>query len=215
MRLLDALIGSQIRRPSGLLGRLLGHLMAQEHRPLTRWALDLLRPGTGDHLIDLGCGGGMAIRMAAEAAPGGRVIGLDYSRAMAGQARARNRALIAGRRAAVVQGSVAALPFPDGSFDHAYSIETFYFWPSPVADLGEVRRVLRPGGRVTLAMDISREGPDPAAIAANAERLGFTVYSREELETTLRLAGFTDVTTAAQPGRGKGWLAATGTRPQP
>lgn len=213
MRVLDRLIGSQIRRPSGPLGWLLGHLMAQEHRPLTDWTLDFLGLDPAGHLLDIGCGGGMAIQMAAARAESGRVVGVDYAPRMAAQARRRNRALIRAGRAEVVLGSVSALPFPDGAFDQAYSIETFYFWPDPEADLREVLRVVRPGGRVALSMDISLERQDRDAIADNASRLGFTVYDRATVEAVLLAAGFADVSSVAEPSRGKGWLCVRGTRP--
>lgn len=215
MRLLDALIGSQIRRPSGWLGRLLGHLMAHEHRPLTAWAFEPLRLSGARRTLDLGSGGGMAMRMAADQAPDALVVGIDYARAMAAQSAARNRERIRQGRAAVIHGSVAALPFATGAFDAAYAIETFYFWPDPAADLREVRRTLRAGGRLALAMDISREGPDPTAIVDNASRLGFAVYGRDDLAELLRQAGFSDVSVTAEPGRGKGWLRAVGTNPAP
>jgi SAM-dependent methyltransferase len=211
MRFVDELIGRQIRHPSGWLGATLGHVMALEHRPLTRWTLDFLGVDPNDSVVDIGCGGGMAIGMTAESAA--VVFGIDYAPRMVEQSRIRNRLLILQERAGIVRGAVSALPFRSGSFDKAYGIETLYFWPDPVADLAEVRRVLRPGGAVALAMDISKEGRDPAAIEENATRLGFRIYSRGELEELMRCAGFTRVFTRVLAGQGKGWICVKGSRP--
>lgn len=211
MRIVDDLIGKQIRLPSGWLGATLGHVMAFEHRPLARWTLDFLAIDPNDSVVDIGCGGGMAIRMAADDAA--LVCGIDYSPRMVKQSRVRNRTLIMQERVAIVRGGVSALPFRGGSFDKAYGIETLYFWPDPVADLEEVRRVLRPGGAVALAMDISKEGRNPAAIEDNATRLGIRIYSRPELEGLLRSVGFVGVSTRILAEQGKGWICVKGSRP--
>jgi len=211
MRMIDDLIGRQIRHPTGWLGATLGHVMAFEHRPLTRWTFDFLGIAAGDGVLDIGCGGGMAIRMAADSSA--MVFGIDYSSQMVEQSRVRNRTLIAQERAAIVRGSVSALPFGGGSFDKAFGIETLYFWPDPLEDLREVRRVLRPGGAVALAMDISTEGRDPAATEGNATRLGLRIYSRSELEMLLRSAGFVAVSAQVLAEQGKGWICVKGSRP--
>jgi SAM-dependent methyltransferase len=140
-------------------------------------------------------------------------VGLDYSPTMTSVSFARNRRLIADGRGGVVQANVAALPFASRAFDKAFSVESLYFWPNPSESLREVRRVLKPGGRVALAMDISLEGRDTAAIADTAERLNMAVFSRADLERLLGDGGFNVVDVDAAPERGKGWICAIGEKP--
>ena len=213
MRSLDRLIGRQIRHPSGLIGWALGHVMALEHRRLVAWAFSQLELQPSDVVLDIGCGAGMALKTAGEIATRGIVVGFDHSPIMTRVTHARNRRLIADGRGAVVQANVTAPPFAADSFDKAFSIESMYFWPNPRESLHEVRRVLKPAGRVALAMDISLEGHDRAAIADTAERLNMAVFSRADLESLLTDSGFNVVDVDAAPERGKGWICAIGEKP--
>ncbi|MGD2112137.1 MAG: methyltransferase domain-containing protein, partial [Gammaproteobacteria bacterium] len=159
MKILDQLIGRQIRRPTGLAGSLLGNLMAAEHRSLTRWMFEYLKLGPADFVLDVGCGGGMTLKDIAAAATEGLAVGIDYSPTMTRQAARRNRNGIRRGNASVLAGNVMALPFADDSFDVACGVETFYFWPDPLCGLNEIKRVLKPAGRLGLVMDISKEVP--------------------------------------------------------
>lgn len=99
----------------------------------------LLAPGTGP-CLDLGCGTGHYF--AAVRSTGRWVVGLDLSADQLRVARQRGRDL--------VRADALALPFPDGVFTGATAI-----WVSTDVDdlhavLGEVARVLRPGGRLVL-----------------------------------------------------------------
>jgi SAM-dependent methyltransferase len=68
------------------------------------------------------------------------------------------------RRLRVQLGDIAALPFASATFDRVFTINTIYFWPNTVQGLGEIRRVLKPGGLAVIALR-SRE---------NMERVLFT-----------------------------------------
>lgn len=98
--------------------------------------------GPGDHVLDACCGTG-DLAVAAER-EGGVVTGLDFAPAMLDRARRKSTTID------WVQGDVLSLPFTDGTFDAA----TVGFGVRNVADLelalGELRRVLRPGGRLAI-----------------------------------------------------------------
>jgi demethylmenaquinone methyltransferase / 2-methoxy-6-polyprenyl-1,4-benzoquinol methylase len=101
----------------------------------------------GDRVLDACCGtGDLAI---AGARAGGRVTGLDFSEPMLERARRKAPEL------EWVQGDLLALPFPDGSFDAAtvgFGVRNVEDLP---AGLRELRRVLRPGGRLGV-LEITR-----------------------------------------------------------
>jgi demethylmenaquinone methyltransferase/2-methoxy-6-polyprenyl-1,4-benzoquinol methylase len=115
-----------------------------------RWrrlaAAAVVRPG--DRVLDAACGTGDLALAAAEAGAG-EVVGLDFSPRMLERARSKSSAI------EWVHGDLLALPFPDGSFDAA----TVGFGVRNVADLErslrELRRVLRPGGRLAV-LEITR-----------------------------------------------------------
>ena len=96
----------------------------------------------GDRVLDACCGtGDLALEAERQ---GGRVVGLDFSERMLERARRKSQTV------EWLQGDLLALPFADGSFDAA----TVGFGVRNVADLDlglrELRRVLRPGGRLAV-----------------------------------------------------------------
>lgn len=114
-----------------------------EQRRVVRRAL-VLRPG--ERVLDIGTGPGLlAAEMAAEVGPGGRVCGIDISDSMLAIAQARAHAPIEFRR-----GNANEIPYAEGSFDVAVSTQVFEYVADIPGALAELRRVLRPGGRVLL-----------------------------------------------------------------
>jgi ubiquinone/menaquinone biosynthesis C-methylase UbiE len=208
---LNELLGAQVRRPSGYLGWLLGHIMARGHRLLTEWTIGMLDVRCADRVLDLGCGSGMAVQALSQIAADGFVAGVDYSPTMVRQARRRNAAAVNAGRAAILHADVAALPWAGDTFDRLSAIETFYFWPRPVMCLQEARRVLKPGGQAAVSMEMSKEGrPSDHSAADTARAYAFTIYDAGEMVRLFRQAGFGKVQCVSDPDRGEGWLCTLG-----
>ena len=208
-------LGSQARKPSGWMGKITGHFTAWEHKPLTRWAIESMDVQPTDHVLAIGCGSGMAIKLIAQIAVEGFVAGVDYSEVMVQQARKRNAAAIRAGRVEIRHGNVLALPYDDESFDKVIAVETFYFWPDPVANLREVRRVMRPGGLVALVMEGSKESSDQqkqTEVARIAAQMGFPLYSATQMQEMLTAAGFSRAWFESVPDKGWGWLCALGVK---
>ncbi len=92
-------------------------------------------------VLSLGCGIGLHEAMIEERRPGLEVVCLDIQDEMLAMAPARLRR---------VQADMTTLPFPDRAFDAVYIVTALEFVPEPVSALGEVARVLRPGGRLVI-----------------------------------------------------------------
>jgi SAM-dependent methyltransferase len=215
------LVEDNLRRPTGWAGRLVGHAMALQHRSLTRWAIDQMDVTPFDSVLDMGCGGGMAIKLLSRVTPEGFVAGLDYSQDMVRQACRRNRAAIARARVGIKHGDAMEMPYGDMVFDRVCAIETFYFWPDPARGLEEALRVLKPGGRLTIALEMSKEAAPKSSplqryfgrsFTERSARQGLRILSGEELTDLMRRAGFVQTRFVSQPTRSLGWLCAVGTR---
>ncbi len=138
-------------RPKGSLGRVGGIIMARMNRKVAAWAIDLLGVHPSDRVLEVGFGPGVGIQLLAESASSGRVVGVDHSKDMVGQATVRNAKAIKAGRVDLRQGSVERLPFEDESFNSALAVNSMQVWPDAVAGLREIRRVMKTGGRIVLA----------------------------------------------------------------
>ena len=213
------LVEANFRKPTGWFGRLLGHVMTFQHRSLTDWTIARMNVEPADCVLDIGCGGGMAVKLLSRITTEGVVAGIDYSLEMVRQAARRNARALKGGRVDIRLGDVLALPWPDASFDQVCGIETLYFWPDALAGLREARRVLKPGGRITITLEMSKEAAAQTSrlrkyftqrYARRAARIGQAILSGPELVALLEQAGFRDTCYVAEPDRSLGWLSATG-----
>jgi ubiquinone/menaquinone biosynthesis C-methylase UbiE len=121
-------------------------------RPLTRWLEDALAPRPGETLLELAAGpGDTSLELAPRVAPGGRVLCTDRSPAMveaaARAARARGLDWVDCR---VVDAE--ALDLPEACVDAAFCRLALMLMPDPGRVLEELRRVLRPGGRLAVVV---------------------------------------------------------------
>lgn len=136
-------------------------------------ALLALRPG--EEVLDVGCGPGfLTDEMAVEVGPLGRVQAIDRSEDMLARARRR----CAQRpRAAFHHGEANELPFPDSSFDAAAVVQVYEFVSDVGRALGELHRVLRPGGRAVI---VDTDWSSLIWEAADRERAGRILMAWDE-----------------------------------
>ena len=127
----------------------------------------LARLEPGESVLDIGCGtGSLAIAAKRHVGPAGQVYGIDPSPQML--ARANSKAKRAGAEIFFKQAFAQALPFPDAQFDTVLSSVMLHHLPRKVRQgaIKEVRRVLKPGGRV-LAVDFASSDLETRPIFAS------------------------------------------------
>jgi SAM-dependent methyltransferase len=119
--------------------------LAEPHNvPLFEAALAAAGVGEGTRLLDVGCGSGLTLQLAAER--GAVPSGIDISPGLLGVARERLP------DADLREGDMEALPFEDEAFDAVVGVNAFQFAGDPRLALREAARVVRPGGRVVASL---------------------------------------------------------------
>jgi len=176
---------SQCARPEGKLGRVMLSFMNYTHAPLTNWGLKLVDVQDGWTMLDVGCGGGFTIRRLLKRSKGAMVYGIDISEESVAKAKKVNTDVL-DQQVFVTLGSAEKLPYEDGKFDLVTAVETVYFWPNLPDCLQEVRRVLKPGGKFAILVEVVDSDSKWTSIVE-----GMTAYSPEDLKKLLDDAGFT------------------------
>lgn len=171
-------------RPTGVLGKLGGVLMARTNAGAAQWVLTLLDVRPDDRVLEVGFGPGIGIQYAAEVTPDGFVAGIDCSDAMVNQARKRNAAALQTGRVELQRGSAVDLPYEDDAFDKAFSINSMQVWPDAGAGLRELHRVLKSGGTVALAFTPHARQPSDELVDMLTEA-GFEEARLEEGESAV------------------------------
>ena len=176
---------SQCARPEGALGRVMLSFMNYTHGPLTNWGLKLVDIQDGWTMLDVGCGGGFTIRRLLKQSEDAQVYGIDISEESVAKAKKVN-AEVLDKQVFVTQGSAEKLPYDDEKFDLVTAVETVYFWPNLPGCLQEVRRVLKPGGKFAILVEVVDSDSKWTSVVE-----GMTAYSSQDLKKLLDDAGFT------------------------
>lgn len=131
-----------------------GEGMEKGHRPVGEQAIARMHLSTNARVLDVGCGSGWATRLIAETAVHGRVVGIDISDEMVSLAQSSSAAF---SNVDFKVASAEGLPFKDGEFTHAFSMESLYYYSNMSSALREIYRVLENGGRFVTVVDLYLE----------------------------------------------------------
>lgn len=203
---------SQVRRPSGWLGRLVLWIMNSSHSDVTDWGLSHVDIGKRFIVLDVGCGGGRTIQKMAAVATLGKVYGVDFAIGSVMASSAKNEQLINTGKVEIKQGSVSLLPFPDEYFDLVTAVETHYYWSNLVKDFQEILRVLKPNATFVVIAESYHRNNHYQKLQWLATRiLKFRQLSVEEHREVFSAAGFSDVQIFEDVK--KGWLCGIGRKP--
>jgi ubiquinone/menaquinone biosynthesis C-methylase UbiE len=162
-----------------------------------------------DRVLDIACGTGEFERIVLSENPTQLIVGVDISEEMLAIA---HQKLHSYSSVSFQVGSASALPFPDQSFDVIVSASAFHYFDDPIAAMTEIKRVLKPSGKVVIldwckdflfcrGLDIVLQWTDPAHQQC---------YTQQELHKFLTSSGFNiDASRKMRFGLFWGLMAAT------
>ncbi len=173
--------------------------------PVSREVVRAIAPQPGEHVVDVGAGMGPATVIAAKT--GAVVLAVDPTPYMRHILGVRRLGQLHRTAISVVDGSAESIPAADHSVDALWTVNTMHHWTDLDAAVGELARVLRPGGRLLL-VDEDFDSPDHPAFAHMQERSAdrarhFTEIDPVAVEVKLTAAGFasTEGFTGSMAGR--------------
>ena len=141
-----------------------------------RWAVETLAPDPDDHLLEIGCGPGVAVSLICEQLAGGRIVAIDRSSTAISRAAKRNAEHIAAGIAVLRTLSLEELKPSDvlrerEQFDKIFAVNVNLFWVrSPGKELDLIKRLLAPGGALYLFYGYGRP-PEAGKAGEHAPRL--------------------------------------------
>lgn len=197
-------------KPQGDAGKEMLSGMNEHHSAVTEWAVNILDVRSDDKVLDIGCGGGAAIKRISEKITTGKVFGIDHSDVSVELSTQTNAKSVECGKVSISKASVEAMPFDDNSFDKIITIESFYFWPDPAENLKEVCRVLNKGGKFLIAADINGDAELDEKDIEGVKKFGLFNPTLDEFRDLLENAGFIHVVIHTE--KGQKWVCAEGNK---
>lgn len=187
-------IAEQLRKPMGDLGKEVGVKMNEGNLYINQYTIAALEIKSQQQILEIGMGNGFFVKDILAAAPSVKYTGCDFSETMVAEARSLNTRFIQKRQAEFIAAASDELPLFDALFDTVFTVNTLYFWEHPQKELAEIRRVLKPGGRIVIAIR-------PASVmqALPFVQYGFRLYEKEDVAALLKQNGFGKIHVIEKP----------------
>lgn len=136
----------QLKCPTGEEGKKIARYLYESNRGMILDSIASLRIKKRNRILELGPGNGAHLSLLLRLASGLKYFGLDISQAMIKEAREKNREYVTRKSALFSEYDGETIPYVPNLFDRILTVNTIYFWERPKEFLGELHRVLKPGG---------------------------------------------------------------------
>lgn len=191
-------MSAQFRKPSGLFGKLIiSSFFKMGNISLNNFMMQVVPPKAKDKVLDIGFGAGLIFEELISKVENGEVHGIDFSKDMVNKCQKKFKKKIDAKQLTLKEANIESIPYTDNYFDIIYTCNTLYFWQNPLDDAQEIFRIIKPGGKLVIGFrsDVEFENID-------VDRNIFKIYSKDELTTLLKEAGFSsvDIKTNEEPG---------------
>ncbi|MCC5915136.1 MAG: class I SAM-dependent methyltransferase [Balneolaceae bacterium] len=178
-------IARQLRKPSGDFAGTIAEKMGEGNRSLYDLMLGSMLIKDHDSILEIGFGSGTHFSDLLARAKNINVTGIDYSPDMTNMAKTNNKDEQRAGRLKLHTGNSNRLPFEDNSFHTVFCNMVIYFWDDPAEHLGEIQRVLKPGGLFYTGMR-TRD----SMLQFPFTKFGFNLYSIDQWKSVLQSHGF-------------------------
>jgi ubiquinone/menaquinone biosynthesis C-methylase UbiE len=189
-------LAKHLREPEGETGKVVGDGMNKSNYYINTNAFDLLELEKNESILEIGFGNGKLIPEFFKRENTIDYCGVDLSATMLEEASIFNADLVNSGTVELLQGNINQLCYADNTFDKIVTVNTLYFWDKPQEIIQELKRVLKPNGKLVIGIrdkELVKEMP--------FTKFGFTLYSGTEAVKLLKTGSFKSVelTTKEEP----------------
>ena len=175
--------------PRGLAGWITAWLMEKSHKSIYENVAKVLDLQPQDDLLEVACGSGHFLKKYASHVHS--VAGLDLSELMVKLATKKNKDRVAAGTAEFVLGEASQLPWEDNRFRVATTMGSFIAFPEPPESLKQMYRVLRPGGRAVISIELHAE--DGLDHTKEVKQWGMGLWTEDQVRAMMKEAGFSEI----------------------
>ena len=179
---------NQLKRPKGLLGRVVSRLMINGNSHAYSVLIPELEIGKNERILEIGYGPGAGINRILSGYDC-FVTGIDFSELMYREAVARNKKHIENKKAELFHSDFLTHEMIPDQFDKIFCINVVYFWMNPCEPFSKIRKGLKKGGMFCLYM----ETPDGLGKYPFTHNDIFNKYTIEQVVECLKSVGFIDI----------------------
>jgi SAM-dependent methyltransferase len=186
---LSKFLAKQLGNPSGIMGKFAAFVWNRRNAALNDAVFDMLALEPSDRVLEIGFGGGYLLDRVSTIVTDGLLAGVDVSPAMVALCENRFRNRIREGKLELKRAAAESLPYPPKSFSKVCSTNSIYYWQDVGGAIGEIERVLRPGGELVLGFTCK----DSLAKRNFARHI--RLVEAEEIQTLMLAEGFQNIQT--------------------
>lgn len=197
----------QYQKPVGEEGLKVIEEMSEHHRELTIWGLANIPKDSASEILEVGCGGGRALKFLALKYPKAKCHGIDISETCIEATKEYNKFNIMWEKVDAQVASVEDVPFPENSQDIIVAIETYFFWPDLKQNIAHLASRLKSGGVICIVSEQYFTPENHKQMEEQCARHSMTLVENEVMCEYLESAGLrSDMILDAD----KGWVTYLG-----
>ena len=170
--------------------------MNEHHRDVTAWGTSFIPDMKPARILDIGCGGGMLMKMMAVKYPRSKVDGIDISEESVKATLEHSKMFHSLGRLDAVVADVSDIPFPDGTFDLVTAVETYFFWPDLAEDIRSAVSKMKVGGIMCIVSEMYIDDEHRQKVEDACKKYHMKIVDNDTLKGIMENAGLdTDIHT--------------------